>query len=98
MPAKDLEQSKRFYVALGFENVLDGPVAIFNAGSGGFILQPYTEDEWARHCMMQLMVDDLDAWWAHHSMLGGTPEVGRNVRVARDRNRVRPACPHIRNR
>jgi len=23
----------------------------------------YFEDEWARHCMMQLMVDDLDAWW-----------------------------------
>jgi hypothetical protein len=39
MPAKDFELSKRFYEALGFEKVLDSEVAIFNAGSGGFILQ-----------------------------------------------------------
>jgi hypothetical protein len=39
MPAKDFDVSKRFYEALGFEKVLDSEVAIFNAGSGGFILQ-----------------------------------------------------------
>ncbi len=39
IPAKDFELSKRFYEALGFEKVLDGDVAIFKAGSGGFILQ-----------------------------------------------------------
>jgi len=66
LPAKDLDVSKRFYDALGFTKVLDSEVAIFNAGSGGFILQPYAEaDDSAQHCMMQLMVDDLDAWWAH---------------------------------
>ncbi len=65
MPAKDFELSKSFYEALGFEKVLDGEVAIFNAGSGGFILQRYYQEEWANNFMMQLMVDDLDAWWAH---------------------------------
>lgn len=35
MPAKDFDLSKRFYEALGFDKVLDGEVAIFNAGSGG---------------------------------------------------------------
>ena len=65
LPAKDFALSKRFYEALGFEKVLDGEVAIFNAGSGGFILQPYFQKEWAENFMMQLMVDDLDAWWAH---------------------------------
>ena len=63
MPAKDFDLSKRFYEALGFEKVLDGEVAIFNAGSGGFILQRYFQEEWAGNFMMQLMVDDLDAWW-----------------------------------
>lgn len=65
LPAKDFELSKRFYEALGFEKVLDSEVAIFNAGSGGFILQRYFQEDWASNFMMQLMVDDLDAWWAH---------------------------------
>lgn len=65
MPARDFELSKRFYEAIGFEKVLDSEVAIFNAGSGGFILQRYYQKEWAENFMMQLMVDDLDAWWAH---------------------------------
>ena len=65
MPAKDFELSKRFYEALGFEKVLDSEVAIFNAGSGGFILQRYFQEDWAGNFMMQLMVDDLDTWWAH---------------------------------
>jgi uncharacterized glyoxalase superfamily protein PhnB len=66
LPTKDLDLSTRFYEALGFAKVLDGgDVVIFNAGSGGFILQRAYEKEWAENCMMQLMVDDLDAWWAH---------------------------------
>lgn len=65
MPARDFELSKRFYEALGFDKMLDGEVAIFNAGSGGFILQRYYVKDWAENFMMQLMVDDLDAWWAH---------------------------------
>lgn len=65
VPAKDFDRSKRFYEALGFEKVLDGEVAIFDAGSGGFILQRYYQKEWAENFMMHLMVDDLDAWWAH---------------------------------
>jgi catechol 2,3-dioxygenase-like lactoylglutathione lyase family enzyme len=78
IPAKDFELSKRFYEALGFEKVLDGEVAIFNAGSGGFILQRYFHEDWAKNSMMQLMVDDLDRWWAHIESLDlpnrfGTP-------------------------
>ena len=65
MPAKDFELSRSFYEALGFEKVLDSEVAIFNAGSGGFILQRYFQEDWAGNFMMQLMVDDLDRWWAH---------------------------------
>ena len=65
VPSRDFEVSKGFYEAVGFEKVLDGEVAIFNAGSGGFILQRFYQKEWAENFMMQLMVDDLDAWWAH---------------------------------
>ena len=65
VPTKDFDLSKRFYETLGFEKVLDGEVAIFNAGSGGFILQRFFHEAWAQNCMLQLMVDDLDAWWSH---------------------------------
>jgi hypothetical protein len=65
VPAKDYALSKTFYETLGFEKLLDEDVAIFRVGSGGFILQNYYQKEWAENFMMQLMVDDLDAWWAH---------------------------------
>lgn len=65
LPAKDFDLSKRFYETLGFEKILDGDVAIFRAGSGGFILQRHYQKDWAENFMMQLMVDDLDAWWKH---------------------------------
>lgn len=65
LPTKDFDLSKRFYEALGFAKELDGEVAIFRVGAGGFILQKYFQKEWAENFMMHLMVDDLDAWWAH---------------------------------
>jgi hypothetical protein len=65
LPSRDFELSKRFYEALGFTKLLDGEVAIFRLGSSGFILQRYYQKEWAENFMMQLMVDDLDAWWSH---------------------------------
>jgi uncharacterized glyoxalase superfamily protein PhnB len=34
-------------------------------GKTSFILQRRFQEDWAENCMMQLMVDDLDAWWAH---------------------------------
>ena len=65
IPAMDFDTSKAFYEALGFKKLLDGDVAIFGVGTGAFILQRYYQKEWAENCMMQLMVDNLDAWWAH---------------------------------
>ncbi len=66
LPAKDLKVSTRFYETLGFQKLLEGDVSIFSCkGAGGFILTSYYVEEWAQHVMMQLMVEDLDAWWAH---------------------------------
>ncbi|ESQ80560.1 VOC family protein [Asticcacaulis sp. YBE204] len=75
LPAKDFALSKAFYEALGFEKTLDSQVAIFSCGgAGGFILQNYYVKDWAENFMMQLMVEDLDAWWAH---IEGLDLVGR---------------------
>ena len=80
LPARDFDVSKRFYEELGFTKVLDSDeVAIFRMGASSFILQKYFRREWAENFMMQLMVDDLDAWWAHIESLDlptvfGVPE------------------------
>ena len=76
LPAKDFEQSKRFYEALGFEKRLDGEVAIFGIGACSFILQNYFQKDWAENFMMQLMVDDLDVWWSHVSSLDLSAKFG----------------------
>jgi len=73
VPAKDLELSKRFYVRLGFEKLLDSDVAIFRIGASGFILSSFDQ---ADNFMMQLVVDDLDAWWDHISALDLENEFG----------------------
>src|SRR3569832_1744602 len=64
LPAKHFETAKRFYLALGFELRLDGDVAIFGVGASSFILKRPYADMPETNYKMQLMVDDLDAWWA----------------------------------
>ena len=65
LPTRDFAASTAFYETLGFAKLLDGDVAIFSSGAGEFILQRRYDPVWAENCMMQLMVDDLDAWWTH---------------------------------
>ena len=69
LPTRDFDVSKAFYEALGFEKLLDGDVAIFKVGASSFILQRRYQEQWVENCMMQLMVDDVDAWWAHITQL-----------------------------
>jgi len=70
LPSRDFELSKKFYEALGFQKLLDSSeVAIFQIGATSFVLQNYFQKDWAENFMMQLMVDDLDAWWTHLSAL-----------------------------
>jgi hypothetical protein len=69
LPTRDIAVSTAFYETLGFPKLLDGDVAIFRAGPGAFILTRRYDPVWAENCMMQLMVDDLDAWWTHISAL-----------------------------
>jgi hypothetical protein len=65
IPARDFGLSKRFYETLGFTKLLDGDVAVFGIGESRFILVNGDHGDTAGNFMMQLMVDDLDAWWAH---------------------------------
>jgi catechol 2,3-dioxygenase-like lactoylglutathione lyase family enzyme len=66
LPAEDLAVSTAFYERLGFRKLLDSDVAIFAIGATAFIVAPQpVGGHGAENMMMQLMVDDLDAWWGH---------------------------------
>ena len=65
LPTRDFGASIAFYEALGFTKLLEGDVAIFGIGATSFLLMRGYQQDWADNCMMQLMVDDLDTWWAH---------------------------------
>ena len=69
VPAKDFDKSRAFYRALGFAEDHDKDVSIFQAGKSTFILQRAYQKDWAENFMMHMMVDDLDAWWAHVAAL-----------------------------
>lgn len=69
LPTKDFAVSVAFYEALGFEKELESEVAIFRVGTGGIILQRYYQKDWAENTMLQLLVDDLAAWWRHVTSL-----------------------------
>ena len=70
LPAKDFETSLRFYKALGFKaHLLGETVAQLSLGTHTFLLQGYYVKEWAENMMMQVLVEDVDAWWRHiHSL------------------------------
>jgi hypothetical protein len=83
LPTRDFDKSRAPYEALGFEKLLDGDVATFGVGQRSFIPQRHFHPEWAENCMMQLMVDDLDAWRAH---LERSPEFVWRETAAPSRN------------
>lgn len=66
VPASDFELSKRFYQDLGFTLAWsNADLAYLHHGSTSFLLQNFYVKELADNFMMHLLVEDVDAWWAH---------------------------------
>jgi catechol 2,3-dioxygenase-like lactoylglutathione lyase family enzyme len=66
VPAKDFELSKQFYQDLGFTMASDGDgVAYFHHGNASFLLQDFCVPALAENFMMQILVEDVDAWYRH---------------------------------
>jgi uncharacterized glyoxalase superfamily protein PhnB len=65
LPAKDMAQSRGFYEALGFRVThSDDTITIMKRDSFSFILQAYYVQEWAENTMLQILVRDVEPWWA----------------------------------
>jgi predicted lactoylglutathione lyase len=68
VPAKDHDKSRRFYEALGFAtDYADTDIAIMSNGGNSFILQNFYVKDLAENFMVQLSVDNPNAWWAKYS-------------------------------
>lgn len=66
VPSKDFALAKSFYEAIGFDRVWEGDrMCEFRIGQGGFFLQDYYQEQWAKNCMMNLLVPDVAAWHDH---------------------------------
>ena len=66
VPARDFEQSKRFYQAIGFTlEWSSADMASFRSGHASFLLQKFYVPEHTRNFQMSLLVEDVDAWWTH---------------------------------
>jgi catechol 2,3-dioxygenase-like lactoylglutathione lyase family enzyme len=75
MPAKDFEQSKRFYTALGFRMSQGwGGTADLELSGHRFRLQNYYVKDWAENFMVVMRVDDVEAWYGHVRTIADTGE------------------------
>lgn len=69
LPAKNFDLSKRFYRDLGFEIVWStDDLAYVRHGQTSFLLQAFPDG--IENFMMHLLVQDVDAWWAHVQVEG----------------------------
>jgi hypothetical protein len=83
MPAKDFEQSKRFYTALGFKMSEGwGGTADFELNGNSFRLQNYYVKDWANNFMVVIGVDDVEAWHQHVRRIFESGDFD-NVRIKR---------------
>ena len=64
VPAKNFEISLRFCSDLGFRTYpLDEGLASVNLGPFAFLLQAFDVEGFAGNFMMQMLVEDVAAWW-----------------------------------
>ena len=66
LPAKDFDVSLKFYVDLGFRQLVQGDKAVLLGHSSfSFWLQDYYVKDWAENCVLCLYVNNLEDWWSH---------------------------------
>ena len=68
VPARDFQQSLRFYTLLGWRlnwQADDGKLSILELANCRFMLQDYYVRAWANNFMLQVIVNDARAWHQH---------------------------------
>ena len=80
VPSRDFEQSKQFYIALGFEIPWSSEdLAYVRHGETSFLLQAFYEPGHAENFQMHLLVENVDDWHAHVLSCGVRDRFGVDV-------------------
>jgi hypothetical protein len=80
VPALNFEISKQFYLALGFEVPWSSEdLAYVRHGNTSFLLQSFTNPEFARNFQMHLLVESVDDWHAQVMAAGVMERFGVRV-------------------
>ena len=71
VPARDFEESIRFYKAIGFKEKWrhEDALASMQFGRNRIWLQNYYVKEWAENFMISFEVEDAAEWWRHINAL-----------------------------
>ena len=86
VPARDLERSKQFYVALGFEIPWSAEdLAYVHHGDASFLLQAFDEPRFIENYQMHLLVENVDDWHARVIASGVSAHFGVKVGEPEDR-------------
>jgi uncharacterized glyoxalase superfamily protein PhnB len=86
VPARDIERSKAFYAALGFEIPWSSDdLAYVRHGDASFLLQRFFVAEHARNFAMHLLVENVDDWYRHVVASGVEKTFGVRVESPEDR-------------
>jgi catechol 2,3-dioxygenase-like lactoylglutathione lyase family enzyme len=70
VPAKNFQESLRFYEALGWRvnyRAENDDIAELELADCRFYLQNYYNKDWANNFMLHITVDEAHAWWEHAS-------------------------------
>ncbi len=70
VPAKDFQESLRFYTALGWQlnyRAENDDIAELELANGRFYLQNYYNKAWANNFVLHIKVEDAHAWHQHAS-------------------------------
>ena len=86
VPTVDIETSKAFYLALGFEIPWSSEdMAYVHHGETSFLLQVFEEPGFATNFQMHLLVENVDDWHAHVVASGVASRFGVKVGEPGDR-------------
>ena len=75
--SRNFEESRDFYVALGWSVKFDtGDLAELELGEFRFYLQDFYQRQWCENSMLHLTVEDAEAWHRHAKAVLGARKYG----------------------
>ena len=86
VPSRNFEQSKQFYIALGFEIPWSSEeLAYVRHGETSFLLQAFYKHVHADNFQMHFLVENVDDWHAHVLESGVRDRFGVDVGIPENR-------------